>query len=195
MWDNIYWINQKNYNIIEGQLKQIDDKYILEQRFTSYRTKIFALSKKYNKDLRNDVIFKNESFIYLGINLLNITRSNNIIVWRILELKNNTLHLEGKDNLWMPKEKYFYYCKTEDKIFFANYHEFSGYNFYTMYGLENKGRVIIFDIPIVDKERQIISFFISYNNENIEIFPSFGTFTHITSLESGYYSNGKYIIV
>ena len=49
MQDNIYWINQKNYNIIEGQLKQIDDKYILEQRFTSYRTKIFALSKKYNK--------------------------------------------------------------------------------------------------------------------------------------------------
>ena len=181
-------------NIIEGQLKQIDDKYILEQRFTSYRTKIFALSKKYNKDLRNDVVFKNESFIYLGINLLNIKNSNNIIIWRILELKKNTFHLEGKDNLWMPKEKYFYYCKRDGETFFPNYHEFSGYNFYTMYGLENKGRVIIFDIPIVDKEQQIISFFISYNNEDIEIFPSLGTFSHIPSLESGYYSNGKYII-
>lgn len=53
----------KYCNIINNLLKQIDEKYILEQKIFSSRLIIFALSKKYNRDIRYEVILKNECFI------------------------------------------------------------------------------------------------------------------------------------
>ena len=50
--------------VIENLLKQIDDKYILEQKIFPSNLKIFALSKKYNKDIRYDIILWKDSFIY-----------------------------------------------------------------------------------------------------------------------------------
>ena len=88
------------YNIIINQLQQIDDKYILEQKFTHYRTKILALSKKYNRDIRSDIIINNGLLIYSGKILINITKSNYIVIWNFLDIKDNILHLEGKDNFW-----------------------------------------------------------------------------------------------
>ena len=53
-------------------LKIIEDKYILEQKNLPNIYKMFALSKKYNKDLRNDIIIYNDSFCYLNLLLLQI---------------------------------------------------------------------------------------------------------------------------
>ena len=94
----------------------------------------------------------------------------------------------------MPKENYFYYSKVGKEIFFPKYYYYSNYDFYTMYGLTYKGRMVVFDIPIKNENPQIISFFISYKNEESEIFPIVGPFTHIPPSRNGYYSNGKYII-
>ena len=91
-------------------------------------------------------------------------KSNNIIIWRFLELKGNKLHLEGKDDFWMPKETYFFHCKVGNKTFFPKYKHYSGYDYYTMYGLIEKGRIVIFDILIQNIKEQIIQFFISYKD-------------------------------
>ena len=49
--------NYKNYCIlIEDLLNEIDDKYILEQKIFPSRLIIFALSKKYKRDIRYDII-------------------------------------------------------------------------------------------------------------------------------------------
>ena len=87
--------------------------------------------------------------------------------------------MEAKDNFWMPKNKYFYYCKVGDKIYFPEYCEYSGYDFYTMFGLAEKGRGIIFNIPIESKKEICIQVFLNFIGTDIEIFPSFGYFTHI----------------
>ena len=47
---------------IDKLLKLVEDKYILEQKFISNNYKLFALYKKYNKDLRYDIKFENNSF-------------------------------------------------------------------------------------------------------------------------------------
>ena len=182
------------YNIIINQLQQIDDKYILEQKFTHYRTKILALSKKYNRDIRMDIIINNGLLIYSEKILINITKSNYIVIWNFLDIKNNILHLEGKDNFWMPKNKYFYFCKLNDMIYYPKYYDYSGYDFYTMFGLTEKGRMVYFNIPIEQKDYSIFKFFISYEKEIIEIFPSFGDLTHIPPLKNGYYLKDNYII-
>ena len=188
--------NQLNeyYNIIINQLQQIDDKYILEQKFTHYRTKILALSKKYNRDIRTDIIMNKGLLIYSEKVLINITKSNYIIIWNHLEINENILHLEGKDNFWMQKNKYFYYCQIDNKIFYPKYYDYSGFDFYTMFGLTEKGRLVYFDIPIEQKAHTIFKFFISYEKEIIEIFPSLGELTHIPPLKHGYYFKENYII-
>ena len=180
--------------LIENQLHQIDDKYILEQKFTNYRTKLFALSKKYKRDVRDDLIIINDLIIYYGREMINLTKSNNLIIWKFLDIKDNILQLEGKDNFWMPKDKYFYFCLFGNKTFFPKYYDYSGFDFNTMYGLSEKGKMVTFNIPMGQNNEQNIKFFVSYNNENVEIFPSLGTFTHIPTIKFGYYSSGEYII-
>lgn len=193
------FLNSTDYtkycNLIEGLLKQIEDKYILEQRALSSRLQIFALSKKYNRDMRYDVILKNGVFIYSEYELVNFKKYYNIIVWRILEIKdNNELYLEGQDNCWMPREKFFYYCKLGDKIIFPSYDYYSGYNFETMYGLIEKGRVVIFSVPLENIEIQSLRFYISYMGNRIEIFPSTGIFTHLPPIINSYYATKNYIL-
>ena len=179
--------------MIESLLKQIDDKYVLEQKNISYKFKILALSKKYHKDLRYDVILENESLIYDNHILFNLKNNKKIITWKFLELKDGILHLEGKDNFWMPREKYFYFCKLGNKTFFPKYYEHSGYDFITMYGIIEKGRIVNFDIPLEHLYKQILRFYISFNDIFIEIFPSLGLFTHIPSINNGYYISNNYI--
>jgi hypothetical protein len=54
---------EKYCDIIENFLEQVEDKYILEQRIFPPKLQIFALSKKYNRDIRYDFILRNNSFI------------------------------------------------------------------------------------------------------------------------------------
>lgn len=102
---------QKYNIIIETFLKLIDDKYILEQKILNNKYKIFSLSKKYNRDLRKEITFENNSFIYLKNVMIDIKNEKNIITWRILDIHNNLLHLEGVDNFWMPRKNYFFFAK------------------------------------------------------------------------------------
>ena len=151
------------------------------------------MSKKYHKDLRYDVILKNESFIYANHILIDLKNNKDLVTWKFVKIKDEILHLEGKDNFWMPRDKYFYFCKLGNKTFFPKYYEYSGYDFITMYGIIEKGRIDNFDILLEHVNKQIFRFYISYNDIIIEIFPSLGWFAHIPSIDNGYYISGNYI--
>jgi glycosyltransferase involved in cell wall biosynthesis len=58
---------QNYYNLIEDLLQKIEDKYILNQKVLSNKIKMLTLSKKYKRDLRYDIIFKNRAFFYIRI--------------------------------------------------------------------------------------------------------------------------------
>ena len=183
---------QKYCLIIESLLKSIEDKYILGQRILSKKLKIFTLSKKYNKDLRYDIKLKNnDSFRYLNHVIINL-KAERLIIWKILEIKKNILHLEGIDNCWLPKETYSFLCKIGKESFYPTYELNSNYDFITMYGVIEKGRIIKFNIPI--DSQNIIKFYISYDGLKIEIFTSLGYFTHIPPVNSGYYISENYIL-
>ena len=187
-------IFNKYCDMIESLLKQIDDKYILEQKILSYKYKIFSLSRKYHKDLRYDVILKNSTFIYANHILIDLKSNKDLINWKFLEIKDEILHLEGKDNFWMPREKYFYFCKFGNKKFLPKYYDYSGYDFFTLFGIIEKGRIVTFDIPLKNFNSNIFHFYISYNDIDIEIFPSLGWFTHIPPIKGGYYISQDYIV-
>ena len=181
-------------NLFENIIKHIEDKYIIEQKILSLKEKLLLLSKKYNKDIRNDVILKNQYFIYSDFILINLKEAKNILIWKILEIKNNYLHLEGKDDFFLSQNTYFYYCLVSNKIIYPKYIYFSGYDLITMYGRSYKGRVVIFDIPIEDYNNISINFYLSYKGIDSEIFPFLGWFSHIPNIENGYYSSKKYML-
>ena len=194
-----FYLDLKNFKrykfIIDKLLKEIDDKYIFEQKTFSYRYKMFILSKKYKRDLRYDIILKNNFFIYSNKSIIDLKSENSIIELRMLDIKNNKIYLEGIDNLWLPREKYNYFIKIGNEIFYPTYYLNERYNFYTMYGLSQKGRTIFFEIPInIKDESQILYFYICYMGTNVEIFPSLGLFSHIPFISNGYFTTEKYII-
>jgi len=180
--------------IIENLLKQIDDKYILEQKIFPSKLLIFALSKKYNKDIRYDINLINQSFIYSNYIMINLKKYKNIIVWKIIEIKGNRLHMEGEDRCWLPKDKYFYFCQLGNNIYFPQYRYFSGYDFVTMYGVAVKGRIVVFDFTIEIKDQINLQFFLSFQETIVEIFPALDQFTHIPPIKNSYYITENYII-
>ena len=62
------YMNSSNYlkylDLIDQFLQQIEDKYILEQKILPNKYILFMLSKKYEKDLRYEIRFENNSFLY-----------------------------------------------------------------------------------------------------------------------------------
>ena len=183
------------YKHLEIILNQIDEKYILEQKIFSYKEKLFTLSKKYHRDLRNEIIINNESMIYSGKELMNLHKNKGILVWRILNIKNNILYLEGKDSCILNSADYFYFCKSENKIYYPEYFVYSGYDYITTYGIINKGRIVVFKIQMDNNSNnRLFQFFLSYKGNEVEIFPTLGWFSPIPSLLNGYYYSGLYIM-
>ena len=195
---NYLFLDKISYNRccekVESLVSQIDEKYVLEQKNPSYRIKIFTLSRKYHKDLRYNIIFENESLIYSNHTIIDFKKTKDLIAWKILDIKDKILHLEGIDNFWMPREKYFYFCKFGNKSFFPKYFYYTNNDFITMYGNIEKGRIVNFDIPLQNTNIQFFHFYISYNEKIIEIFPSLGKFTHIPPIINGYYISENYIV-
>ena len=169
----------KYYHLIEKLLSNVKDKYLMEQKNVDKKFKIVALSKKYNRDLRYDIIYENGTLKYKKYNLINLRTARNIIIWKKISIENNILHLEGVDNLWIPKDNYFYFCKFGNKTFYPQIEQYSNKDFSTMFGVIEKGKIIIFNIPMENKEIQVVNTFISYMNNSLEILTTPGYFSRI----------------
>ena len=193
------YLNQSNFNkyivMIEQILKEIEDKYILEQNILPNRYKLFVLSKKYNKDLRYEIRFENNCFVYSKYVMINMNNQNNIIILRNLYINNNILFIEAIDNLWIPRDNFFYFCKIGNETFLPKYYENQFYDFITLYGIIEKGRIISFEIPLTKQIlSKIIFFYIVFLDIFIEIFPLFGEFSHIPNINNGFYRVDNYLI-
>ena len=102
-----------------------------------------------------------------------------VIIWKKIIIENDKLHLEGEDNLWIPKDKYFYFCISGNNTFLPKTEYYSKNDFYSLFGLVDKGKIIIFDIPLENIEKQTIYIYFSFINNNFEIFPIPGYFTSL----------------
>ena len=164
----------KYRKMIENILNYIEDIYILKQRHVSNFVKLLALSKKYGKDLRNDLVFENGALKYSGRVMMNLNFDKNIIYWKILDIKNDILYLEGKDNCWAKRKNYFYYCMLGNEFYFPEYKDYIHYDLNSLYGVVIKGRKITFKIPLnnIKEQNQILYFFIDYLGNQTEIFPT-----------------------
>ena len=180
--------------MIDKILNCLNEKFILSHKFIPNKLKLLILSRKYGTDLRNDLVFENNSIKYEGKKMIDFYYDKNIIYWTILDIKNDILHLEGKDSCWMERDKYFYYAVIGNEKYYPEYKDDIHYNLNTIYGIIIKGRIILFDIPIKNVEKQVLHIFISYLKHVIEIFPSFNLLPIIPPLTNGYCVSGNFIL-
>lgn len=102
--------------------------------------------------------------------------------------------MEGKDNCWLPREKFYYFCKLGNKIYFPKYYFYSNFDYVNMYGTIDKGRIVSFDILLENEFKEDLKFFISYMENVMEIFPSFNFKFYIPFLNDSYYTNEQYVL-
>ena len=192
------YLNISDYNhyvqLIKNLLLNINDKYILEQVNAPDKYKILALSKKYDKDLRYDIIFENGILKYSNYSLLNLGDTKNILTWNIISIEKNILHIEGIDYFWLPKSKYYYFCKCGNKSFYPTYQNYTKEIFDSLFGFISTSRIVIFDIDLENIEHNILQFYISINNVSWEIFPNPRLSTRIPIIKDSYCILGNYII-
>ena len=174
------YLNLSNYmkycQLIEKLLINIEDKYIMEQKNVDKKFKMAAHSKKYNRDLRYDINYENGTLKYKEYKLINLRTAKNIIIWKKIIIEKNILHIEGVDNLWIPKENYFYFCKLGNKTFYPKIEQYSNNDFITVFGVVEKGKIVVFNIPIEKEKIQVLYMFISYRNNSCEILSTPGYF-------------------
>ena len=180
--------------IIINLIKQIEDKYFLEQKIFPSNIIFFALSKKYNMDIRHNIIIKKNSFIYSNMIIADLKYYKSIIIWKRVEIKNNILYIEGKDNLWLPREKYFYFCRLGKKYFYPKYSFYSGYDIITMFGIIRKGRIVSFEIELDIKTQEKLYIYLNYDKFEINLLSCLDTSMHLSPINNSYYVSDKYII-
>ena len=177
-------------------LKRIDDKYILEQKNARAVLKIYALSKKYGKDMRSFIKFEDNKLKYHEYNIIEPKEINNLLNLRFIDIKEYILEIEAKDNCWLQRERYYYYCLIGQNIYFPEYKDSDYFSLITMFGRIIKGRIVSFQIPLKNVNiNEKISFYFSYMKNTIEIFPNFGYFCHVPPINNGYYQKGIFILI
>ena len=187
----------KYIQIILKFLTLLDDKYILEQRNFGIILKIFALSKKHEKDMRKFIFFKDGIFRFKGYNIIQPSNLKSYLVLLSIDITDNFLLIEAKDNCWLNKERYYYYCKIGESFYLPEYKELDSFSVMTMFGRIFKGRNLKFTIPLKNKDflNKNIYFYFSYMNNTFEIFPNFGYFFHLPQINNSYFVKGKFILI
>ena len=186
----------KYYQIIIKLLKQIDDQYILEQKNVGNKIKIYALSKKHEKDMRKYIKFENGKLKYNGYNMIIPEKNRNLLNLKFVDIKDNFLLIEGRDNCWLQKERYYYYCQIGKNIYLPEYKEMNSISLKAMFGTIIKGRITSFQIPLTDNHiNKSIFFYFSYMNHTREIFPNFGYYSHVPPINNGYYIKDNFILL
>jgi hypothetical protein len=103
-----------------------------------------------------------------------------------VEIKHNKLYIEGKDNLWLPREKYFYFCRLGKKNFYPKYSFYSGYDIKTMFGIIRKGRIVSFEIELDIKMEEKLQIYLNYENSEINLLASLDTLMHLSPINNSY---------
>ena len=99
-------------NNIISLLKKVDDYIILEQKNINSKLKLYVLSLKYERDITNELDFKEGIFYFKNIEAYKIKNNKRLLKIEHIEIKGNLLQIEGKTKFAVPISSYEVYIKT-----------------------------------------------------------------------------------
>lgn len=185
---------EKYSQIIRDLLKNIDDEIIYRQRSIYMNMKMYALSLKYDHDVRKDLVYSDGKIMYKDFMTIDLAQAKTLLIWDYVEIKGNILRLEGKDNCWMRGDDFNYYAKVGGEIYYPSYFYCKKFDLVTMDGSVNRGRAVVFEIHLNRNKETKISFFYRFKDKTSEIYTSLGKFSHLPKLETGYYAKDDIIL-
>lgn len=186
----------KYKEMIVEELKQIDDRIILQQKSMYMDMKMYALNLKHEKDVRSDLVYDHTKLLYNNWSVLNLTDAKTLIILHFVDIIDNVLYLEGKDNCWLPNGDYTYSIEIDGKTYEPKFYDVPKFDTLGMDGVIYHGRGLKFSVPLKGKETNI-TFIMKYKDiDRREIFVSVGKFGHLPSASraEGYYCKDDYIV-
>ena len=145
-------------------LRKLDDRVIITHKGFGMQAKLFCLSKKYNRDIIEELQLDDGWIKLWGVNLMRIVPNVNWVTWHYAMIRNNTLFLEGQDSCWLHDTQYNITVTVNNKTLVPWYSTFPGWDFVTVFGCVSKGRVIHFEIPLEKDSKTTIRFYFTLGN-------------------------------
>lgn len=181
-------------DLIEGLIKQADDRVIFKQKEMFMNMKMFCLSTKYGRDMRRELVYDHGNLLYNNLSTMNLNNAKTNIIWFFTEIRDGVLYLEGKDNCWLSRDSYAYYAQMGDEVFTPTYSHAPCFDFSNMFGVVDEGRSVRFVIPLKKGEEQKIQFIFQYGENKRLIYTSMGKFAHIPPIWGGYYAKDDFLV-
>lgn len=188
-------IREEYINNIKWLLSYIDDYIIYSQKKMVIEYKIYALSLKYNRDIRKNLIYNKGKLYFNNMSMYSI-QSKHLLNINLLEIEKGYLKLEGNVKTILHKEDYeIYIIDDKGKKYNLNYYSFefnSKYGFNGTKVLDTYG----FKVSIKIDDIKNIKFIICYKNKYTKrLSLNFGKFAKLsTNYSKSYYYNKNYII-
>ena len=180
-------------NLVEC-IKQIDDLIILNQKSMYVNMKMYALSLKYDTDVRKELLFDHNKLLYKNVPVVNFKSAKTVVIFHFIDVRDNVLYLEGKDNCFLPEDMYDFYIESDGRVYRPEYYECTKFDEEALDGVVYKGRGVKFEVPLKNGEENNVSLFIKVKDHDINISFGLGKFAHIPDVENGYYVKDDYIL-
>lgn len=184
-------------DIINKSLQYIDDRIILQQRNMGVASKVYALGIKYKKDIADELEYDHGKLLFKNINAINLLDVRSLLIFTFMNIVDDVLYIEGKDNMFLNRKDYTFYAETDGKTYTPELYETSKYDTYILGCNAFPGKGFKFAIPLKKGKELNIEFFVKFKDTYVtRIYTAMGKFAHLPAngKDVGYYCTGDYIL-
>ena len=193
---NVNEIQKKEYlQMLEDLIEQIDDRVVFKQEHMNKEQKIYFECLKYKKDIRKDFVYDHGHVLFNNIFIRKL-KTKNYMQIAIVDVKEDTLYLEGKIKDFYPSEDYELFVKdNKNNKYYLDFYNITCSEKYSIMG-DCYSKDIGFKAKIPIKGIKQIRIMITYKKEHTR---RIGFNFKITSgmnpdIDNSYIEKGKYIL-
>lgn len=186
---------EKYIRVVVNLLSSIEDRIIAEQKNLNIALKVFALSLKYRKDIRNQIYLREQEAFFNDAYLFNVRARNRLTISN-LKIRDDILYIEGYLHLHILSNEYcFAICDNKGNEYPIEYYRIPNKDIVGFTGdVVLEGRGFRTEVPLGKVER--IDYILKCDSGGfVKLAPSYGKFAKLDREQKNtYYSHGKWIV-
>ncbi len=183
--------------IMNKTLSYISDRIILVQKNMSVGAKVYALNTKYSTDITKALTCDHGKLYYDNVCLMDLVNVRSLLSLTFMEIEDDKLILEGKDNLFLDTKDYTFFAECGGKKYDPERYFTKKYDTEILGFKEFDGKGFKFEIPLKKGKTNSVSFFVVFKNTYVTpVFVAMGKFAHLPSNggDLAYWPTGDFII-
>ncbi len=175
-------------------LKQIDDRFIKEQKDCTSAQLKMALDIKYGKDISEDLKYDKGLLSFQDINLMRLPKRRMFYI-DFIRIENKEVHITGHSIYWLPDSMYrIAFIDQKHQKYYVDFFDIPQKDRIGIFGPYDKQRGYHVTIPL--KKVLKLQVIFEYKAEKpCTLLLNYGKFTGLTTIMSSSYTTiGKYIL-